>query len=82
MILDFNLGVESALELLPFLFCFDLLLKLSMASDHELLGLLNLLYVQVTKDHLVPGKLVFNLTLVMGFHPLEERLIIQRLTLV
>ena len=71
-----KLGLKSALELLPFLFCFDLALMLSIASDHELLGLLNILHVQIMKDRLVPSKLEFNLALVMILYPLKERLII------
>ena len=77
-----NLGLDSALELLPFLFCFDLLFMFSIASDHELLSLLNLFRVQAMKDSLVPSELVFKLTLVMILYPLKERLIVQRLTLV
>ena len=74
--------LQSALELLPFLFCFDLFLMLSIALGHELLSLLYLFWVQVIKDSLVPSELLFNLILVMSLYPLEERLIIQHLTLV
>ena len=64
-----DLGLDTALELLPFLCCSDLLRLLCIVSDHELLGLLHLLHVQVMKDHLVPIKLEFNLALVMSFKP-------------
>lgn len=62
-----KLGLISALEFLPFLFCIDLLLMLSVASGYELLSLHVLLHFQVMKDGLVPSELVFNLILVMVF---------------
>ena len=62
-----HLGLDGALEILPFLFCFDLPLMLPAASGHVLLSLLNLFRVQVMKDSLVPGELVFHVSLVVVF---------------
>ncbi len=77
-----NLGLDSAFEILPFLFCFDLLRMICIDSDHELLGLLHLVHVQIMEDRLVPSQFELNLALVMIFNPLKERLIIQRPTLI
>ena len=77
-----NPGLDGALELLPFPFCFDLPFMFSIAPDHVLLSLLDHFRVEVVKDSLVPSELVFMLNLIMSFYPLKEQLfILQLLTL-
>lgn len=66
-------GFDSAVEILPFVFCFGQLYMLSIVSSHLVLGLLKILHIQVVNDPLVHKKLVFKLTLVMIFNPPRER---------